>query len=558
MRKNILTVERNETVESLIGVDIDPNLPIEIRNKFQRHQSRTRVEASIMTQGISVAISKILVANRGEIAVRVFRTAKALGIRTVAVYSDADAKANHTLLADEAVHIGGSAPSESYLDAGKILAAAKQTGADAIHPGYGFLSERAEFSEACLIAGITFIGPPADAMRLLGAKIDAKQLAVQNDVPITPGYFSTGATDAQLRQAAQDIGMPIMLKASAGGGGRGMRVVRSLDEFDNELAIAKDEALNGFGDDAMMVEKLVENPRHIEVQFVADQQGNVACLFERECSIQRRHQKLIEEAPSPFIKIETLWPQMRDATIRLIKGAGYYGAGTAEFMVDPVTGDFYFLEVNARLQVEHCVTEEITGLDLVALQIQVANGESLGLSTGLMTGAREAIFGHSIEVRIVAENPAQGFMPSVGKIVGWAEPRGPGIRFDTGFGLGSEISRFYDSMIAKVIGHGSTRQEARQRLIAALNDFHVLGVQTNIAYLIDVLKSEGFVKGEIDTGYLGREFSEWTMDAPPIELGSIAQSATSTSPGNGEVRKSFGMWDLSDNWRNVRVSSQLK
>ena len=505
-----------------------------------------------------MAISKILVANRGEIAVRVFRTAKALRIKTVAVYSDADANAIHTLFADEAIHIGGSAPSESYLDSDKILAAAMTTGADAIHPGYGFLSERAEFSEACKMAGIIFIGPPEESMRRLGAKIDAKQIAVANQVPITPGFFENNASAEQLKQAAQDIGFPIMLKASAGGGGRGMRVVRTLETFDDELATAKDEALKGFGDDAMMVEKLVENPRHIEVQFIADQQGDVACLFERECSIQRRHQKLIEEAPSPFFKIETLWPQMRDATKRLIKAAGYYGAGTAEFMVDPVTGDFYFLEVNARLQVEHCVTEEITGLDLVALQIQVANGLPLDLDQGLMAGERSAIFGHSIEVRIVAENPGQGFMPSIGKIIGWAEPRGPGIRFDTGFGQGSEISRFYDSMIAKVIAHGSTRQEARQRLIAALQDFHVLGVQTNIAYLIDVLNSTGFAEGKIDTGFLGREFAEWSPARPPAELGSIANSAQSPSKGTSNAKRSYAVWDLADNWRNVRPLSQLK
>ena len=506
----------------------------------------------------TVAISKILVANRGEIAVRVFRTARALGIRTVAVYSDADANAIHTQFADESIHIGGSAPSESYLDSAKILAAAKQTGADAIHPGYGFLSERAEFSEDCHKSGITFIGPPAAAMRLLGAKIDSKQLAVQQDVPITPGYFAAGASTFQLKEAAQDIGFPVMLKASAGGGGRGMRVVRSLDGFDDELATAKDEALKGFGDDAMMVEKLVENPRHIEVQFIADQQGNVACLFERECSIQRRHQKLIEEAPSPFFKIETLWPQMRDATTRLIKAAGYYGAGTAEFMVDPVTGDYFFLEVNARLQVEHCVTEEITGLDLVALQIEVANGSRLELPSEVMAGDRKAIFGHAMEVRIVAENPGKGFLPSIGKIVGWAEPRGPGIRFDTGFGLGSEISRFYDSMIAKVIAHGATRLEARQRLIAALHDFHVLGVQTNIAYLIDVLKSDGFAEGNIDTGFLGRQFADWCPSQPPSELGSLAKSAISSPSGGSEAKKSIGMWDLSDNWRNVRAVSKLK
>jgi acetyl/propionyl-CoA carboxylase alpha subunit len=349
-----------------------------------------------------------------------------------------------------------------------------------------------------------------------------------------------------------------MLKASAGGGGRGMRVVRSLDAFDDELATAKDEAMKGFGDDAMMVEKLVENPRHIEVQFIADQQGNVACLFERECSIQRRHQKLIEEAPSPFFKIELLWPLMRDSTIRLIKAAGYYGAGTAEFMVDPGTGDYYFLEVNARLQVEHCVTEEITGLDLVALQIEVANGHKLNISEGLMTGDRGAIFGHSIEVRIVAENPGQGFMPSIGKIVGWAEPRGPGIRFDTGFGLGSEISRFYDSMIAKVISHGSTRLEARQRLIAALLDFHVLGVQTNIAYLIDVLNSTGFAEGNIDTGYLAREFAEWTPAQPPKELGSIANLTDTAMIHSTSAKLMKSAWDLADNWRNVRPLSQIK
>lgn len=501
-----------------------------------------------------MAISKILVANRGEIAVRIFRTAKSLGIRTVAVYSEADSDSIHRHLADESVFIGGSSPSESYLNMISVLDAARQTGADAVHPGYGFLSERAEFSEACAEAGITFIGPPAAAMRKLGAKIDAKQLAVENQVPITPGFFEPDATDAQLKDAAQKIGFPVMLKASAGGGGRGMRVVRSIEEFDSELAIAKDEALKGFGDSAMMVEKLVENPRHIEVQIMADQQGNVACLFERECSIQRRHQKLIEEAPSPFRSIETLWPQMRDATARLIRAAGYFGAGTAEFMVDPVTGDFYFLEVNARLQVEHCVTEEITDLDLVALQISVAEGKPLDISKGLLTGDRASIGGHSIEARIVAEDPAQGFLPSIGKIIGWAEPRGPGIRFDTGFGAGNEISRFYDSMIAKVIAHGATREEARKRLLAALQDFHVLGVKTNIGYIIDVLRSDGFIQGDIDTGYLGREFANWAPPGAPSELGSIADAASSSaSKGSAAAQKSFSVWEISDNWRNARV-----
>ena len=505
-------------------------------------------------KGVSVAISKILVANRGEIAVRIFRTAKALGIRTVALYSDADADAIHRHSADEAVYIGGSAPSDSYLRLDAIIGAAKQTGADAIHPGYGFLSERAELSEACAENGIAFIGPPASAMRKLGAKIDAKQLALDNHVPITPGFFVPGATDFQLREAAQDIGFPVMLKASAGGGGRGMRVVRSLDDFDSELVIAKDEALKGFGDDAMMVEKLVENPKHIEVQIIADQQGNVACLFERECSIQRRHQKLIEEAPSGYSEMPTLWPKMRDAVTRLIKAAGYYGAGTAEFMVDSTSGEFYFLEVNARLQVEHCVTEEITGLDLVALQIAIAEGQPLNLQSDLMNGERTGITGHAIEARLVAGDPGQGFMPSIGKIVGWAEPKGVGVRFDTGFGRGSEISRFYDSMIAKVIAHGADREQARRRLVDALQDFHVLGVKTNVSYVIDVLNSDGFKTAHIDTGYLGREFAEWSLPTPPPELGSIAAEATSAASGASQgPEKSFSVWEIRDNWRNTRA-----
>ncbi len=497
-------------------------------------------------------IKKLLVANRGEIAVRVFRTAKAMGIPTVAVYSDADKDGIHVSLADEAVHIGGSAPSESYLRIDAILDACAQTGADAVHPGYGFLSERDEFSEACEKAGIKFLGPPAEAMRRLGGKIEAKTLAVESGVPITPGFFEPGASDSALQVAAETIGYPVMLKASAGGGGRGMRIVRTPDEFSDALALAKDEAAKGFGDDAMMVEKLVVDPRHIEVQFVADSHGQVACLFERECSIQRRHQKLVEEAPSalPLNQPKSFdWDAMQQSVRRLALAAGYVGAGTAEFMVDRETGEFYFLEVNARLQVEHPVTEAITGLDLVELQIRVAQGEKLDFDPRLINGDRAALNGHSIEVRIVAEDPAAGFMPSIGRIVGWAEPRHPGIRFDTGFAAGKEVSRFYDSMIAKVIAHGPTREAARKRLISALHDFHVLGVKTNVGYLIDVLEHPGFVAGTIDTGFLAREFAEWAPPAPPSELCVIAEKATGQSQTKIEGNRAKGAWAQADGWR---------
>lgn len=505
-------------------------------------------------------IQKLLVANRGEIAIRIFQTCRALGIRTVAVYSEADRDAMHTRAADEAVFLGGSAPSESYLRIEGIIEACLTTGADAVHPGYGFLSERAEFSEALAQAGILFLGPSADSMRQLGSKIDAKQLAVQNLVPITPGYFETGATDETLLLEAQKIGFPVMLKASAGGGGRGMRIVREASSFESEISIARDEALKGFGNDEMMVEKLVEIPRHIEVQFIADQHGNVACLFERECSIQRRHQKLVEEAPSAMLTthqpVRFDWEAMRDATTRLVKAANYAGAGTAEFMVDPQTGEFYFLEVNARLQVEHPVTELITGLDLVELQIAIAEGRPLEIDPLLLAGDRSRISGHSIEVRIVAEDPAQNFMPSIGKILGWSEPEVMGVRLDTGFSQGSEVTRFYDSMIAKVIAHGPNREAARRRLLLALKQFHVIGIRTNIGYLIEVLNHPGFVAGDIDTGFLNREFFEWKTPEPSKVLAQIAASATATSAtiltSAGSISGSASSaWGTNDQFRNV-------
>lgn len=494
-------------------------------------------------------IRRLLIANRGEIAVRIIRAAREMGIWTIAVYSDADRNALHVGLADEAFHLGGSPPAESYLNIDRILTAARETCADAIHPGYGFLSERAEFSQACSEAGIVFVGPSAAAMRLLGSKSAAKTLAEQIEVPIVPGLFQKGAIGEQLKAAADAIGYPVMLKASAGGGGRGMRVVRNARSFEDELATASGEALRSFGDGAMMVEKLVERPRHVEVQLLADSNGNVACLYERECSLQRRHQKIVEEAPSPYLELhEDMWEAIRGASQRLAMASGYVGAGTVEFMVDEAEGKFYFLEVNTRLQVEHPVTENITGLDLVKWQLRIASGDRLDIPEGLMTGQRSGIVGHSIETRIVAEDPAGNFMPSVGEILAWAEPQAPGVRVDTGFRQGSEVSRYYDSLIAKLIVHAPTRNDAIARLRTALLDFHILGVKTNVGYLLDVISHPEFIAGNIDTGFLEREFSGWKNDGIPNEIGAITQAATSVSILVGAIEDTSA-WSASDSFR---------
>lgn len=498
-------------------------------------------------------IQKLLIANRGEIAVRVIRAAREMGIRTVAVYSEADAHAMHVRLADEAVDLGESEPAKSYLDIAKVIEAARSTGADAIHPGYGFLSERAEFAEACRDAGIVFVGPSPEAMRRLGAKIDAKQVAVGAGVPVTPGYFEPNATEDELVEAALQIGLPVMLKASAGGGGRGMRIVREAERLREELRIAADEAVKGFGDGTMMVEKLIERPRHIEAQILADHHGQVAILFERECSLQRRHQKLVEEAPSPLFSQHEhaeVWPRMRAAVDALVRAAEYTGAGTAEFMFDEATGEFYFLEVNARLQVEHPVTELVTGVDLVHQQLRIASGLPLEVPEWVLAGARSGLNGCAIEVRIVAEDPANNFLPSVGRILAWAEPKAPGIRVDTGYGPGAEVSRYYDSLIAKVIAHAATRPEAIRRLRAALLDFHVLGVKTNVAYLLDILDHPDFQAGVMDTGWLGRELPEWKPDAGlPAELGLIISAAHVEAVVAGGPSRPQGAWDLADDFR---------
>lgn len=496
---------------------------------------------------------KILIANRGEIAIRVIRTAREMGISTVAVASDADKMARHVLAADQVIYIGGSEAKDSYLDQDLILKAAKDSGADAIHPGYGFLSERAEFSDACRDAGVVFLGPSGDSMRCLGSKIDAKKLAQQSGVPITPGFFEQGSSDQAILEAAKRIGMPVMLKASAGGGGRGMRVVREESELESSLALARSEALSGFGDDSMMVEKLIESPQHIEVQVVADAYGNVLPLFERDCSTQRRHQKLIEEAPSPFFDSNSeLWPSLRQAAVQLIKAAQYQGAGTIEFILDRASGEFYFLEVNARLQVEHPVTECITGLDLVRLQIESAQGVRFSEKySQWIEPERTKICGHSIEARIVAEDPRQNYLPSIGKILAWNEPQGPGIRVDTGYGSGAEVSRYYDSLVAKLIVHAPDRKTAIERLREALRNFHILGIKTNIEHLLAILDSPDFREGKIHTGSVDLQLKEFERSTPdPMVLAALLKGAAPTAADHSAFQDT-GAWDKVDGWTNT-------
>lgn len=499
-------------------------------------------------------LDRLLVANRGEIAVRVIRSAREMGIRTIAVYSEADRGALHAALADEAVEIGPGEAALSYLDASKILSAAKATHANAIHPGYGFLSEQADFAEACRQAKVLFVGPSPEAMRAVGSKMEAKALAVNCGVPVVPGHFEPGATVSELRAAADRIGYPVLLKASAGGGGRGMREVRSVAEFDDAYAIATSEATKAFGDGSMMVEKLIRNPRHIEVQVLADAKGNVVCLYERECSIQRRHQKLIEESPTPFPGYAAMWPKMRDAARALMSAAGYSGAGTVEFIVDPSDGQFYFLEVNARLQVEHPVTELVTGLDLVSWQLRIARGEDLALESSPREGDRSRQIGHAIEARVVAEDPERGFLPSVGPLLGWALPGGPGIRVDTGYRAGAVVPGFYDSLLAKVIVHAETRPAAIRRLILALEDFHILGVKTNLAFLLRVLRSEEFQRGQIDTGLVDRRFMSPVSEPAPAELALVASAprAAGCAPSASAEQAAPTAWELGDGFRNTR------
>ena len=467
---------------------------------------------------------RILIANRGEIAVRVIRACREMGIEPVAVYSDADAGAPHVARAGRAVRIGPAPASESYLSIDAILAAARETGAEAVHPGYGFLSENAGFARACEAAGLVFIGPPAAAIEALGSKIAARRLAERAGVPVVPGETPADQSDGAIAAAARRIGFPLLLKPSAGGGGIGMKSVRTEAELMPAIAQARREAAAAFGDGTVYVERLVERPRHVEIQVLGDHHGGMVHLFERECSIQRRHQKVVEESPSPALT-PALRRRMGEAAVAAARGAGYRNAGTIEFLLEG-TGDaarFYFLEMNTRLQVEHPVTEQVTGVDLVRAQIAVAAGEPLP-----WTQEQISQRGHAFEVRVYAEDPSRHDLPQAGPLLLYREPVMPGVRVDAGVAEGGEVTVHYDPMIAKLIASAATRDAARRRAIAALRDYPILGIRTNIAMLIAILEHPRVVAGDVDTGFLAAEGDALraSLEAgPPPEAIAIAAAA---------------------------------
>ncbi len=468
------------------------------------------------------SITKILVANRSEIALRVMRTAREMGIKTVAVFSEADRTMPFVTYADEAVCIGRPASSESYLRIDKILEVARQTGADAIHPGYGFLSENAEFSRAVTEAGLIFIGPSAHSIETMGSKIAAKQAAKKFGVPMVPGTDRPIMSREEAHEIAAQTGYPLLIKASAGGGGKGMRVVEQESELEQGMLMAQSEALSAFGNDDVFIEKYVLGPRHIEIQILADKLGNCVFLFERECSVQRRHQKLIEEAPS-----SCLTPEIREAmgasAVAVAKACNYSGAGTVEFLVDKNL-DFYFLEMNTRLQVEHCVTEEITGIDLVKEQIKIAEGHPLPFAQEDLK-----IQGHAIELRVCAEDPLNNFLPDTGKLERYHTPKGPGIRVDDGYAEGMDIPIYYDPMIAKLIAHAPTREAAMDRLLRAIEEYTVEGIKTTLPFGTWALQHEAFRSGNFDTGFIGEYFKPENLYAGQPDHSEIAALIAATA-----------------------------
>lgn len=468
-----------------------------------------------MEQGNKTMFKKILVANRGEIALRVMSTCRDMGIATVAVYSDADREALHTMAADQSVYLGKSEPLESYLNMEKIIAAARETDAGAIHPGYGFLAENADFAKRCEQENIVFIGPQSQVIRDLGDKTVARGIMLKSGVPVIPGMVRPEADPAVMIQEADRIGYPVLIKAAAGGGGKGMRVVNSEKEMAEACRQAGCEAAAAFGNNAVYLEKYLENPRHVEFQILADSHGNVVHLLERECSIQRRHQKIIEESPSPAMTPD-LREAMGRAAVDAARASGYVNAGTVEFLLDS-DGKFYFLEVNTRLQVEHPVTEMITGIDIVRQQIQVAAGLPLDFIQDDVMGR-----GHAIECRIYGEDPENGFFPSPGRISYLKEPTGPGIRNDCGVYSGFEVPVEYDPIISKLIVHASDRQQAISRMINALSRYVILGIKTPIPFMMDVLASEPFQKGEIHTGFINTHFAGWRQNTDEADLAVIA------------------------------------
>lgn len=483
----------------------------------------------------------VLIANRGEIACRIIATLRRLGIRAVAVYSDADAAARHVHLADDAVRLGPAAAAQSYLNVEAIIDAARRTGAQAIHPGYGFLAENAAFARACDEAGIVFIGPRPDAISVMGDKITAKLAVQERGVPTVPGIARPGLTDDDLIAASVDVGYPLLIKPSAGGGGKGMHVVTAAEDLPGALAAARREAASSFGDDTLFIERYVQNPRHIEVQVLADAHGAVVHLGERECSLQRRHQKVIEEAPSPLLNAPTR-ARIGEAACETARSVGYLGAGTVEFIVSADQPDeFFFMEMNTRLQVEHPVTEQVTGIDLVEQQLRIAAGEPLALSQDDV-----ALSGHSIEARVYAEDPQAGFLPTGGRVSSVRHPSGDGIRVDTALEDGLEVSSDYDPMLAKIIAWGPDRDEARRRLVRALDETAVFGVTTNLEFLRLLLELPAVARGDLDTGLIARELDGLRFAAPDAStwaeagllLDAAARSTDATDP-----------WRRGDGWR---------
>jgi 3-methylcrotonyl-CoA carboxylase alpha subunit len=510
---------------------------------------------------------KILIANRGEIACRVAATAKRMGIKTVAVYSDADAQAKHVQVCDEAIHIGGSAPKDSYLLWERILQAAKDTGAQAVHPGYGFLSENEDFAKACAAAGLVFIGPPASAILAMGLKAESKQLMEKAGVPLVPGYHEADQDPALLHREADRIGYPALIKASAGGGGKGMRVVNNSSEFADALASCKREAINSFGDDAVLIEKYVQRPRHIEIQVFGDTHGNCVYLFERDCSVQRRHQKVLEEAPAPGMT-EALRKKMGEAAVAAAKAVNYVGAGTVEFIVEQTAYDkpesmkFFFMEMNTRLQVEHPVTEAITGLDLVEWQLRVAFGEPLPLQQSDLR-----IHGHAIEARICAENPDNNFLPATGTLAVYRKPAcssfeisktsgmGAEVRIDDGVREGDSISPFYDSMVAKLIVHGDTREQALERLDEALSQTRIVGLTTNVQFLRHIIRTDSFATAKLDTALIQREEKK-LFAQEPLGLTLTVASVVANTLHHEATLKGNDPFSSRDGWRAYGVATR--
>ncbi len=490
--------------------------------------------------------SKILVANRGEIAIRILRACHELGIRTVAVYSNADQEALHVRLADEAVEIGAAAPLESYLNIPKLIQAAISSGAEAIHPGYGFLSENAAFAEAVSAAGLTFIGPPASAIRAMGDKAQAKITMKAAGVPTVPGAEHL-STLKEFLETAQTIGYPVLVKAAAGGGGKGLRVVRSAPEMPEALEAARRESQHAFGDERLLLEKYVENARHIEFQVFGDAYGTLVHLFERECSIQRRHQKIIEESPAQWMT-PALRQEMGAAAVIAARSVGYYNAGTVEFIFDAALASFYFLEMNTRLQVEHPVTEAITGLDLVQWQIRIAAGQPFPFNQADL-GQR----GHAIECRIYAEDPANGFLPSTGQILQYIEPKGPGIRLDTGIEIGAQVTHFYDPLLAKLIVHAETRETAIRRMQVALKELVLHGVTSNIDFLQSILAHPAFAAGNLHTRWVETELN-WKPAEISLEalIAAALHEISGIRPQGFETTQPepFSPWKSGNGFRN--------